>query len=32
MRTAVVKWSGKFRQRAKMYAALTAGYGNDAEM
>lgn len=26
-----VKWSGKFRQRAKMYPALTTGYGNDNE-
>jgi transposase len=26
-----VKWSGKFRQRAKMYPALTTGYGNDDE-
>jgi hypothetical protein len=24
-----VKWSGKFRQRAKMYPALTTGYRND---
>ena len=26
-----LKWSGKFRQRAKMYPALTTGYGNDDE-
>jgi hypothetical protein len=24
-----LKWSGKFRQRAKMYPALTTGYRND---
>ncbi|QCO57055.1 restriction endonuclease subunit S (plasmid) [Pseudorhodobacter turbinis] len=27
----VMKWSGKFRQRAKMYPALTTGYRNDDE-
>ena len=26
-----LKWSGKFRQRAKMYPALTTGYRNDDE-
>jgi hypothetical protein len=26
-----LKWSGKFRQRAKIYPALTTGYRNDDE-
>jgi hypothetical protein len=27
----VLKWSGKFGQRAKMYPTLMNGYGNDEE-